>query len=37
MIELAIALGWTLETVAALDDAELATVAAVLEAREARR
>ena len=42
MIELAIALGWSLDEVAALDDADLATVADVLAARarardEARR
>jgi hypothetical protein len=33
VIELAVALGWPLEAVRALDDAELATVVDVLEAR----
>ena len=33
MIELAVALGWTLAEVRALDDAELATLVDVLEAR----
>ena len=38
MIELSIALGWRLDELVALDDQELATVVAVLEARgEARR
>ena len=32
-VELAIALGWTLDAVRELDDAELATVLDVLEAR----
>jgi hypothetical protein len=33
VIELAVALGWRLEDVRALDDVELATVVDVLEAR----
>jgi hypothetical protein len=33
MIELAVALGWTLADVQALDDVEVATLVSVLEAR----
>jgi hypothetical protein len=37
MIELAIAIGWPLGELLALEDAELATVVAVLEERGERR
>jgi hypothetical protein len=37
MIELAVATGWSLEAIAALDEAELATFLDVLHDRGARR
>lgn len=37
MLELALALGWTLEDVRRLDDRELSTLTALLEERHGRR